>query len=131
MYDDDFAMEKNLVAQAMRYVIADQFSTIVRLLELDPNMGTGELHAEILRLCLFDRKERLNPHNVFSDRLNAGDFLPVQPGEDPDNLRPGREPMTDEMLDVAAARACADGEYWNNNRWCRAADIVRAVILAA
>lgn len=129
--NDDFPMEKNLVAQAMRYVITDQFSTIVRLLELDPNMPDDELHAEILRLCLFDRKERLNPHNVFSDRLNAGDFLPLQPGEDPDNLRPGREPMTDEMLDAAAARARADGDYWNNNRWCRAADIVRAVILAA
>lgn len=131
MFDDDMCMEKNLVAQAMRYVITDQFSTIVRLLELDPNMPDDELHAEILRLCLFDRMQRKNPINIFQERLNNGDFLPLQPDEDPDNLYPGREPMTDEMLDAAVIRARADGAYWDGYTWAKAADIVRAVVLAA
>ena len=129
--NDDFPMEKNLVAQAMRYVIIDQFSTIVRLLELDPYMDNDALHAEILRLCLFDRLERRNPQAVFQARMNNGDFLSVQEGEDPDNLRPGREPMDDEMFDAAVARVAEDAKHWNGRPYAKVVDLVRSVILSA
>ena len=131
MYDDDFPMTQNLVAKAMRHQIIDKSSLIARLLELDADMDNDELCAEILRLCLFDRTQRRNPVNVFLDKLNNGDFLLIQPDEDPDNLRPGREPMTDEMLDAAADKVNADATYWDGKATARVADIVRSVILAA
>ena len=131
MFDDGFPMTQNLVAKAMRHQIIDKFNLIVRLLELDTSMDDDALYAEVLRLCLFDRTWRRNPVNVFSDRLNNGDFLLIQPDEDPDNLRPGREPMTDEMLDAAVEKTNADSVYWDGNATARAIDIVRSVILAA
>ena len=128
---DDFPMEKNLVAKVMRYQIIDKYPLIVRLLGLDPSTPDDELRAEILRLCLFDRMQRYNPSKTFWDRLNKGDFLPVQPGEDPDNLPPARKPMTDDELDMAFADANADGVYWDGNSFATAIEIVRSVILAA
>ena len=129
MYDDDFSMEKNLVAQAMRYVIIDRLPTLVRVLGLDPGMDNDELYAEILRLCLFDRNRRENPAATFQRRLNDGDFLPVQPGEDPDHLRPGRQPMTDDELDAEVARARADSTYWDGYSHAAAEYIVRNVVM--
>lgn len=120
-----------MVPQAMRRAVVDNRPLISRLLGLDAGMDNDEFCAEILRLCLFDRRERKNPHAIFQDRLNNGDFLPIQPGEDPGNLRPGREPMSDEMLDEAVAKASADGAYWNGNRCAPVIDIVRSVMLTA
>lgn len=126
---DDTCMGKNMVAQAMRHVIIDQFSTMVRLLGLDPSTPDDELWAEILRLCLFDRNRRINPSADLQHRLNFGDFLPVQPHEDPNNLRPGREPMDNDALDAAVERANADSVYWDGNPAAAADYIVRNIIL--
>ena len=127
--NDDMCKEKNLVAQAMRYVIIDRLPTLVRVLGLDPNMGTDELYAEILRLCLFDKNRRENPGATFHRRLNDGDYLPVQPEEDPDHLRPGRQPMTDDELDAEVARARADSTYWDGYSHAAAEYIVRNVVM--
>ena len=122
---------KHLVPQAMRHVIVKNRALIARLLDLDAAMDDDELDAEILRLCLFGRQRWENPAAIFTRRLNNGDFLPVLSWEDPENLEPNREPMTDDMLDEAVERVNADAAYWYSKPSASAIDIVRAVILAS
>ena len=131
MSDKKLCAKEQLVPQAMRRAIVDNRAMMARLLNLDAAMDSDEFYAELLRLCLFEKQERENPNAVFQSRLNNGDYLPVQPNEDPDNLRPGRDPKTEDELDAVAAQAIADKMFWNGSRYAPAIDIVRSIMLTS
>lgn len=123
--------KEQLDPQVVRQAIVDNRALVARLLDMDAGMDNDQFYTELLRLCLFDKQRRTHPAAIFMERLNNGDFLLVQPWEDPDNLAPNREPMTDDMLDEAVERVNADAVYWHGKPTASAIDIVRGVILAS
>ena len=69
-----------MVPQAMRRAVVDNRPLISRLLGLDAGMDNDEFCAEILRLCLFDRRERKNPHAIFQGRRRVLERQPLRSG---------------------------------------------------
>ena len=57
-------------------------------------------------------KKLKNPIVEFKNREKAGDFEPLQPGEDPNNLRPNRQIMSDQEFEEAKQLALARGRLW-------------------
>lgn len=53
------------------------------------------------------------PSVEFKNRTKNGDFDPLGPDEDPDNLPPNREPMTDEQFAEYKARVTKLSELWD------------------
>lgn len=86
--------------------------------KLDTLWGQVTLYNCYQLFVQLTAKKLKNPGAEFQARLNNGDFLPIQPGEDPDNLRPGREPMTDSELDDAVARANKLSVLWEGKPEC-------------
>lgn len=59
-------------------------------------------------------KKLKNPVVEFKAREKNGDFDELKPGEDPDNLPPGREPLTDEEYEARKQKVLADSVLWED-----------------
>lgn len=81
--------------------------------ELDQMWGQVTLYNCYQLFVQLSSKTLKNPMSEFKARAEAGDFNPLEDGEDPDNLKPGREPMTDEEFAEAKQRVIRESTFWN------------------
>ncbi len=80
--------------------------------EIDKAWGKVTLYNCYQLFVTLAAKKLKNPIVEFKNREKAGDFEPLKADEDPNNLPPGREPMTDEEFEVAKREAIDKGALW-------------------
>lgn len=82
--------------------------------ELDQMWGQVTLYNCYQLFVQLSSKTLKNPMSEFKARAEAGDFNPIDPEtEDPNNLKPNRQPMTDEEFDAAKQRVMQEAIFWN------------------
>lgn len=101
-------------------IVADAEGWDEKVLEtkLDQLWGHVTLYNCYQLFVQLTAKKLKNPTVEFTARLKNGDFAPLGPDEDPNNLRPGRQPMDDEEVDALAAEATALSVLWENKPEC-------------
>lgn len=101
-------------------IVADAEGWDEKVLEtkLDQLWGHVTLYNCYQLFVQLTAKKLKNPTVEFTARLKNGDFAPLGPDEDPNNLRPGRQPMDDEEVDALAAEATALSALWENKPEC-------------
>ena len=83
--------------------------------ELDLMWGQVTLYNCYQLFVQLSSKMLKNPTADFKARAEAGDFNELTEEEelDPDNLRPGREPMNEEEFAEAKVRVTHESQFWN------------------
>lgn len=95
---------------------ADRIGMDAKTLEtkLDALWGHVTLYNCYQLFVTLTSKKLPNPITKFKQRDKNGDFDPLQPGEDPNLLREGREPMSDEEYEAAKAKVIAQSALWDD-----------------
>lgn len=82
--------------------------------EIDRLWGKVTLYNCYQLFVQLTSKKLKNPSVEFKARSKNGDFDPLKPGENPDMLPSGREPMTDEEYNEAKERVVKLSELWED-----------------
>lgn len=120
---------KENFAKITRESILRNFSAMCGALGMDGSLTPDENAAELLRRCLFDDADLVNPMTTFKHDAEAGAFNPLDESEDPDHLPEWREPLTDEEFMVRKADILRQGRFWHGKRAVKTFELVAALIM--
>ena len=106
----DFYMEEEKMVRAQ--AAAENWDEKTLETAIDALWGKVTLYNCYQLFVVLAAKKLKNPIVEFKNREKAGDFEPLQPGEDPNNLRPNRQIMSDQEFEEAKQLALARGRLW-------------------
>ena len=106
----DFYMEEEKMVRAQ--AAAESWDEKTLETAIDALWGKVTLYNCYQLFVVLAAKKLKNPIVEFKNREKAGDFEPLQPGEDPNNLRPNRQIMSDQEFEEAKQLALARGRLW-------------------